>query len=241
MATNRIISKIQKLLALAQDNSNDNEAEVAAQMAERLMRKHAVSVADVELSALLEDDPLVDQSVEVSSASWRINLAWVLGTHCRVSVVRDRRCVGISADASRWRYRVFAVAYGHASDVEVWRYLLEVAERQINREAAAWKRRMGGLPSRAQMTRFRAGAVQGLAAKLREQRQQAAADDCTTTAVALQSRADRARHHMQSLNENLGTYKGGTGGNLASYKAGQEMSLRAGVKGSSGPARKMLG
>tara|TARA_R110001592_G_scaffold30690_4_gene109511 strand:+ start:31 stop:756 length:726 start_codon:yes stop_codon:yes gene_type:complete len=240
MTTDRIISKVQKLLALARNNSNGNEAEAAAQMAERLMRKHALSTADVELSALLADDPLVDQEVEVSSSSWRIKLAWVLGEHCRVSVARDRRNVGLSADRRRWRYRVYAVAYGHASDVEVWRYLLTVAERQVNREAAAWKSRMGGLPSRSQMTRFRAGAVQGLAAKLREQRRQAAGGDSDSTAMVLQSRADRARSHMESLNERLGTYKGGTGGNRAGYKAGQEMSLRAGVKGSSGPARTML-
>jgi hypothetical protein len=114
----RLITKIQKLRALAEHNPNANEAAVAAAMADKLMRQHAITTADLDLGILLSEDPLVCQSHQITSASWTAQLAWAIGAHCRVRVLRARSGQG-----------TFARIYGHHSDVEIFCYLYEGARR----------------------------------------------------------------------------------------------------------------
>jgi len=218
---NRLLSKISKLRSLAENNPNANEAAVAAAMADRLMREHAITTADLDLGALLDADPLVEHYHKITRASWTAQLAWAIGAHCRVKVLRSRSRSGTSA-------RIF----GHQSDVEVFLYLYEVARREIERAAKIHKKAMPWL-SRTAMTSFREGAVYGLRLKLEEQRA-AASQAETGTEVALRSRSQRASEWcdstMRAEGTRVGVYGGGVGGSYAGVNAGRSINLNPGIK-----------
>jgi hypothetical protein len=197
-----IASKIRKLMTLA-ERGEGNEAEVAAEMAQRLMREHAISMASLKETEILEQDPLLELAFEVGQSSWKIALAWALGTHCQVSALRCTRHAswhptqkderGIAVNLGSRKTRIFAWGYGHSSDLEVWEYLYEVAVRQIECEARKYAQTLKAdefaiftskdmfivdgdiMSKRKAMNRFRAGAVAGLSAKLHQQRQEAKA------------------------------------------------------------------
>ena len=183
-----IASKIQKLMTLA-ERGEGNEAEVAAATAQRLMREHAISMATLKETEILEQDPLMQLAFEVGQASWKIRLAWAIAEHCQVAVLRSRRWTSshpiTKEGMGKRKRRVFAWGYGHSSDLEVWEYLYEVALRQIESEARRYANTLKGdlfnidghmLTKREAMNRFRSGAVHGLNHKLYWQRERAKAD-----------------------------------------------------------------
>ena len=245
----KITSRIRKLLALA-EGSKGNEAESAAKLANKLMREHAVSLHALREDQILDQDPMEVTAVEVGKSTWAISLAWALATHCNVSALRAVRhtnrnpWVPDSADGKGWKRRTFALAYGHKSDLEVWRYLYAVANREIQRLAKEFRDEYRNdcweTPSRTDVTRFREGAVQGLSAKLREQRHAAKQQDVSScTAIALQTRKTRADGFMRKHNPRLGSgYSGGVGGSHAGRVAGRGISLNRGIAGRAN--RKML-
>ncbi len=218
---NRLLSKINKLRNLAQNNSNANEAATAAAMADKLMRDHAITTADLDLGALLSEDPLVCETHKITRASWSAQLAWAIGEHCRIKVLRSRSAEG-----------TFARIYGHHSDVEVFLYLYEVARREIERAAKDHRTAMPWL-SRTAMTSFREGAVYGLRIKLEEQRAAATQAD-TGTEVALRSRYQRAHDWCDTVLKREGTrvgvYGGGVGASHAGVNAGRNISLNPGIR-----------
>ena len=231
----KIVDKIRKLQALAA-GSEGHEAASAAALARRLMAEHALSTADLTLSALLADDPLGDDALPITRASWTAQLAWALGRHTQVEVVRTTgRGLGVRAQA-----------WGHQSDLAVWRYLYEVAHREIQRSAAEWRRRYlaayGVSPSRSAGTRFREGAVAGLDAKLQRQRRADAGDTdaAACTALALAGRAARALAAQEAACPTAGVYRGGVGGSPEGYRAGGQISLNAGVEARAAAARRRL-
>jgi len=266
-----IASKIRKLMTLA-ERGEGNEAELAAEVAARLMREHAISMANLKETELLETDPLEGVAFEVGTSSWKICLAWALAEHCQVSVVRsvrfkrthptqvddNGRPVPLKGGRKR---RVFAWGYGHRSDLEVWEYLYTVGIRQIEAEVRRYKAKLeagGAIPSelmhlrgkwfsvdgyvmskRQAMNRFRAGAVEGLKAKLYEQREQEAAEYDDSTALVLQTRAKRAREEMERNHPNLGSYQGGVWGSSAGVDAGRSLNINTGISGT-GKAPLML-
>ena len=237
----KIMAKIRKLLALA-ESSNAHEAELAASMADKLMRQHAIETCHLDEQRLLDGDPLTKVSIEISSASWTILLAWALAEHCRVSVLRCARKVQRETDKyPYWESKrvTSAEVYGHTSDVEVFQYLYEVAHRQIQAAAQQYRADHGGRISKTGMTRFHEGAVSGLRAKLHTQRRQAAGE-AEQTEIVLQSRERRADAYMRSLNGTIGTYMGGVGGSASGYRAGSAISLRSGV-GAKASDRCLLG
>ena len=238
MTIERITGKIRKLLALA-EGSEGSEAEAAAKMADKLMREHAVSLHNLREDQLLHEDPMEVTAIEVGKSTWAVTLAWSLGTHCNVSVLRaarytDRNPWTREEDNKGYKRRTFALAYGHKSDLEVWQYLYSVAKREIQRLAKEFRNEYRNdyweTPSRTDVTRFREGAVQGLDSRLREQRQAAKQQDTSNcTAIALQTRKSRAKDFMRKHNPSLGRYAGGVGGSAQGRAAGRTISLNRGV------------
>lgn len=238
--TERITSRIRKLLALA-EGSEGSEAESAARMADKLMREHAVSLHSLREDQILSQDPMEVTAIEVGKSTWSIQLAWALATHCNVSALRAVRrtnrnpWVPESEDGKGWKRRTFALAYGHKADLEVWRYLYSVANREIQRLAKEFREEYRNdyweTPNRTDVTRFREGAVQGLSAKLREQRLDTAGQDVSScTAIALQTRKTRADDFMRKHNPVLGSgYSGGVGGSAQGRAAGRSISLNRGL------------
>tara|TARA_R100001510_G_C7642870_1_gene200431 strand:- start:981 stop:1763 length:783 start_codon:yes stop_codon:yes gene_type:complete len=244
-----IVARIRKLLALA-DKGEGNEAEVAAKMASKLMTKHAVSLSSLTEAEIREQDPVLSDAFIVGQASWKIQLAWAIASHCNVSAIRSRQWDATHPvtreqhpKAKRNGYNVWAVGFGHKSDLQVWEYLYNVALRAINKEAKAWRAQeneeraedcWGQDVTRAEMNRFRMGAVGGLRGKLKEIRQasrQAATATSQETGIVLASRRERGLALRDQTHPRLGTYSSSVHGNSAGYAAGRRININSGLTG----------
>tara|TARA_Y100000034_G_C6864219_1_gene393679 strand:- start:107 stop:844 length:738 start_codon:yes stop_codon:yes gene_type:complete len=228
------IEQIKKLLAASHDTANGNEAAVAAQMAQRLMIKHAISMADLDEHERSVIDPLGESAIKVGNTGWAINLAWVLGSHCNVSVLR----------CGRWN-GVFAQAYGHQSDIEIWQYLYSIARKEVERLTKEYRkhpdvqqwcwRKEKYIVDRKLTSQYRTGLVMGLQSKLNEQKREATVVNTEATALVLQDRAKVAEQYMRSKNGRVGTWSSSVGGSNQGYRDGKKISLNAGLNGSRAP------
>lgn len=111
----KVKDKIEKLLRLANNNPNVEEAAAAAKQAQRLMTKYSIEQATVRLDE--EDGDSADRSFEVVGkvtvasgkrlSSWRTVLATVIARHnrCRVLIVKcggfsEMQFVGMHSDTT---------------------------------------------------------------------------------------------------------------------------------------------
>jgi len=232
---NPIITKIEKLLRLAQDQDGTPEGETAARLAHRMMAAHAIEMASIDLDKQAEHDPIEKQNMEVRTSVWRRQLANVLAEHCncRTSYVsyRGRGSQGIHM-------------YGHRTDIEVLRYLYDICERQIEQAARSYvdsldpywydrgdKKSMGN--------DFRRSAVSGLSTKLYEIRKDTEVENAEGFALVV-SRKERVNDWVNDTftfrTGRNSTYSHNSNG----YQAGRKVSLSAGV-GSNGTTKQLGG
>lgn len=250
---NKIIERIQKLLALAADQSDTPEGERAAEFAEQLMREHAISMAQLDTHEQEKVDPITGKRYETSSSGWKKRVMWALARHCSCRAVYH---TGMGS----------MTVVGHASDVEVCLYLYELCLRQIDQAAKDYLSDVAGdatdywdispdkrhdyeyeqryiakrwdfEPSlrgfrRWLGTNFRESAADGLQSKLRAIRDAAKKADEAGTALVLQ-RADKASKEFQRRYPHLRTERSrGRLRNDAGYGAGKNINLTPGVGGS---------
>ena len=231
---NNKIEQIKKLLAASHDTANGNEAAVAAQMASKLMTKHAISMADLNEHERAVVDPLGQTRIKVGNTGWAINLAWALGSHCNVKVLRGGRWNG-----------VFAIAYGHQSDLEIWTYLYSIARKEVERLTKEYRkhpdvqqwcwRKEKYVVDRKLTSQYRTGLVLGLQSKLNEQKREAQVVNSEATALVLQDRAKVAEQYMRSKNGRVGTWSSSVSASNEGYRDGKKISLNAGLNGSRSP------
>ena len=214
------------------------------------MRAHAIEFSELPTEEAEAADPLLTQQhMEVGRSGWRMNLAWALGKYCSVQVLRGRRHAPRhdNGDLLDWgeqtkRQRnqksfTYAVLAGRQSDLEVFRYLYQVCERQIQQAARKYSEtnisrydHLEVYPDRSDMADFRASAVHGLSTKLQAMQQRGQESDAKGTAL-VRNRYREARAAMPAG----GTFKSSARRYhcQAGYEAGRKVSLNAGVKGSS--------
>jgi hypothetical protein len=71
----KILDKVKKLLALAGNNPNENEAQQAANRAHALLAEYNLSLSDVESHSKFEDKFITDSDLMTESLPWRRPLA----------------------------------------------------------------------------------------------------------------------------------------------------------------------
>ena len=228
MSSNPLIKKIAKILALAEDQAGTPEGELAAKLAAKMMRAHAISMAEVG-GVNLDSDPLMTDDIAVGRVTWRSTLAWTLALHCNCRAVRST--VRKNARGSQ---TAITRLYGHKTDVEVCQYLYEICEKQVEKALKAWKkqRTAQGLTNKYGVCQaYRESAVLGLRAKLSDIRKAGKEEDPTGTAMVV-SRGDKAEAYMKSNVGKTRTYGGGSKGGFSAegFKAGKNIALHKGVK-----------
>lgn len=154
-----IIERIQKLLALSGNNSSVNEAQAALLMAQKLLVRHNLDMADV--GSIRPPVENIDEKLIYSSGraeNWRVILASVIAANFRCKVYTSR--IGIT--------QIFFV--GHSTDisiaVNVYHTASLMAEAGAEKFAANYptgsRRRIG--------TDFKSGFVVGLRAQFEKQK-----------------------------------------------------------------------
>lgn len=124
MNREQALSKIKKCLALAK-SANAHEAAAAMRQAQKLMAEHALDLASVELSDVVEERARAAMN---SMPNWEVRLANLVGDAfgCRVMWTRTRRLIG----AYRLATDAVVIFIGSAAGAQVARYAFEVLSRQ---------------------------------------------------------------------------------------------------------------
>ena len=146
----KIIDRIRKMLALANNNSNPNEAATAAAMAEKLMRRHQLAHADVVLKDIEESGvETVDIGREtVRTPKWHTPLF--------VGCAELNECTVVTTRHSGHSWQTF---YGCGGDAQVAAEMTKYLIGEVNRLS----KRYGGSKNE-----FRQGAAMTLYQRLQE-------------------------------------------------------------------------
>ena len=162
--TEKITTRIQKLLALAGNNPSREEAESAMLAAQSLLAKHGLAMADIQSQPEEVQESALD-GLGKRPVWWQRFIAGV--------IAENFRCLML-VDCTRSGSRVVLV--GLETDVEVATYVATLAIRTASRlakEFLATEKRTRTLWSRRLSTRLRndflRGYIQGLAESFREQ------------------------------------------------------------------------
>ncbi len=221
MSNTAIIEKIQKVLALAASAEGTPEGMVAAKMADKLLREHALTMAEIEDVSGPEE--IETNKFDFAQTTWQRSLLNVVCRYCS--------CRSYYYQGSK---RVAIVGFPH--DVEVAKYLLKIISDQILAESKAYTRArpwMSRGEKRQYGNGFRRSAVQGVRAKLQALKEESSRSDETGTALVL----NRSKRVDQWLEENvtLSSSRSVTRSTFsqAGYAAGQNVSLHKGISGSS--------
>ena len=221
MSQSAIIEKIQKVLNLAAATNGTPEGIVAAKMADKLLREHALTMAEIEdVSAPEEIDT---DKFEFGQTSWQRSLL-------------NEVCFYCSCRSYYYRGSKTVAVVGFAHDVEVAKYLLKIVSDQILAESKLYTRErpwMDRGEKRAAGNSFRISAVQGVRAKFNALKRESAASDETGTALVI-NRTQRVDDWMDG-NVKLRSAQRATRTRHcnAGYSAGQNVSLHQGISGSS--------
>jgi len=226
---NPIVKKLKKMMALADDQAGTPEGELAAKLAAKMMREHAISMSEIN-DVSLEADPLVEDRLDVGRVTWRMKLVWALANHCNVKALRMK--VKTPGKGSN---KAVARLFGHKTDIEILHYLYDICERQIQQALKKWKKERTARGLRnlyGDCQSYRESAVWGLSVKLQEIRDAGKAEDPQGTALVL-SRAQKSDEFMLARCPKIGKYKGGSKSdfNRDGYKAGLDIKLHKGVEG----------
>ena len=135
MNTNQAKEKIRKLLALAQDKSNENEAEAALLAARKLMAQHKLTDNDLEEGKPheLREVTYDAQTFSGLRAAWMISLAKTMAEyHCCFAAMRGTR-------GSTVKRVLFA---GLDDDPEIVLTLFDYAVQHIQKTVAEYRKRV---------------------------------------------------------------------------------------------------
>lgn len=215
-----IVEKIKSLLRLADNQAGLPEGELAAKMAEKIMRQHAISQED-----LVEKEQILQFPVEVGRSNWKRILLYNVGIFCSCKswIVSGTRIMQIA---------------GHESDLQIAAYLFDLIKTQIEHQCNLVRR------NKSDANNFRRSAVAGVAAKLNAIKNASRAEDQTGTALVL-SRYREVENWVALSNRLRDGKSAGYRHDSAGYQAGQNVRLSAGIgsKGSPagiGPAAKQI-
>lgn len=93
LSKERIMSRIQKAMNLAKDESNSNEAQNAMLMAQRLMTKYDIEMSEVSSQTKKEEKKeMVDESItnRGRTPAWKASLAMVIGDNFKCYTYKNK-------------------------------------------------------------------------------------------------------------------------------------------------------
>lgn len=201
-----ILRRIQKLLAIAQDDrANPNEAASAAGMAERIMRKYQIEHADVLAASLKAGDDLTTEDV-VASAKTNgtavVNVPpWV--QFLATAIARLNDCEARSAHIGRDKGIRF---FGYSGDTLVSKWMLQYLVGTVNRLCDEFKKTTHyQIEGRTAVNSYRKGVTMGILSSLNKliaQKQADAQPVATGTSLVVVKK--------QAIAEKYGKFEYGT-------------------------------
>ena len=128
MENEKILEKVKKLFALADNNPSAEEAKSAALMAQKLMVENNIAMWEVENVDLEKKEEIGEEEIDVPAKKWKYTLAHTVADNFRVKFFL--------------RGKGTFIFYGHKTDakiaVETFKYLFNTGNKlgmQLYREA----------------------------------------------------------------------------------------------------------
>lgn len=160
----KVIDKIQKLLALAEDKSSASESQAAMLKAQKLMAKHSLTAADVNSHLDVESKVIIRPMQEYKRLPWWHKcLAFI--------IAKNFKCRSITTRSHKFQLSYIQFV-GHPEDIEICASVYDFAVRQITFFAEyynkKWKHQIGyrGVSVKND---YIAGYLKGMEAKFKEQ------------------------------------------------------------------------
>lgn len=128
MENEKVLEKVKKLFALAENNPSAEEAKSAALMAQKLMMENDIAMWEVENVDLEKKEEIGEEEIEVPAKKWKYTLAHTVADNFRVKFFL--------------RGKGTFIFYGHKTDakiaVETFKYLFNMGNKlgmKLYREA----------------------------------------------------------------------------------------------------------
>jgi hypothetical protein len=162
MTDEKILKRIERLLAMSKDASSPNEAAIAARRAEALMREHNLNEADVILKEMTDDD-IVD--IE-SSTGYSTIPHWMMRLTVPVAKLMDCE---VRAYVYNREKRVTYLGQKEDAQVAAWifEYLVDQVKR-LSKKYRAEQRKKFGAGHGTNMGDYREGVVISILATIAE-------------------------------------------------------------------------
>ena len=157
MTEKNIISKIEKLLALAGNNPSEAEAQVAMLKAQKLMAEHNLDMAQFKDQPQEKKEAVTEYFKGYHNTGWAISLAKVICDNFRCNLLR---AAGYGL-----------VFVGFKEDVAICKAVFTFAANTLDKNMMKLRRqyRKQGLPTDGISGDYAAGFIAGLKAKYKEQ------------------------------------------------------------------------
>jgi hypothetical protein len=198
---NEVIEKARKLLQLREHAATPGEAQAAARALAKMLDKHRISIAELEMAGEAESEQIVaddnDPLLTYSRlAGWRRSLVHVLCTHYGVACWRKGR---IFTDMRGRRKRKSAMHMcGRPSDMAMVRYMYAWLSTEIERLSRQECAGSGAVSHNS----WRRGFVHGIESQLMMARDDASEDN-SKAALVLRKRREDAREFMRRAIDGL--------------------------------------
>jgi len=133
-ASEKIISRIKKLLATAEGKANEHESEVAARMAANLMEKYNIEMSAIIDLELKSSDSVINEEINsVEYRKWPSHISVLFSSLAKLFDCEVRYTVG-----SGYGHRMSV--YGYYTDVEVCKWTINhIWESLHNKQQEFWK------------------------------------------------------------------------------------------------------
>ena len=250
MDKDKLIKKIQALLALS-DSPNENEATSAAAKAQELMNTYSLSMAEVSVEDD-NDDGVIHQQFGPSKSNvfWKLMLATGIAKANNVKCFsgKDRN------NGTRMKYIHFVGRAGLVTGcIALYNYLSETIDRECKRQMTIAKRDPynEGTSWRSWADSFRKGMADRITERLKEKKEAMETTDSLHepigSAIVRQKTSSMLAKENQAFMDGMGlrTQKVGTSsrsadGSNAGRRAGDRAALGGQLKGGAAPARRRV-
>jgi hypothetical protein len=215
MSDRKIIERLQKIKALAERGA-EGEAENAAKLLGKMLAKHRLSIADIEIKEEPEDVIEKIRHQGVSNTSWQRTLASACARYfdCRYAYT-----TGVPTD----------MLCGYTEDIECFKYLFTVAKRQIETQTKEASRK-GEIKGRRAMNAYRLSMVMGFRTKLDEMKRDICQED-QAYGLMVMDRSSKVNAFVDK-NCNIRSGRGvGFSMNGSAYDKGKSMTINTGING----------
>lgn len=231
-----IIERIQKLLSLSKNNANPNEAANAAALADKLINRHQLSMAEIQATSH-EQIPVGKHNTPIYSScrrtAWKAHLASSLARHYDCALYIS---YGYEGKNKTSNYTLV----GRNEDCEIAIFMFNWITNEIERLA---KKNASGLGHNYSQT-YCEGAGVGIIEKLRSEKEnlrtEARAEGKGSALVLLDNKAIEAARKLDQLCPNLrrtAELSGASNKNAMAFSSGREagksMNIGKGLAGAS--------